>query len=269
MQTQLDAETRVLSSSGDLDDYDILSNGILSAAVPHNTTDSFRRLIWGALATYSLGNESVDHVLRRYDYEWQQFRNGNKERPQISALRRVTEIVNATAHLLEDVDPGASVGRICAKAALCRLEASFKAAFGLVRRGYLFETEAVARLVLEQLGWSLAVAESTDYGVFNLNPTKCMNRLTAIAPGAGPLYRELSEGAHIDPEIAKNYLKFHEAGAKVVRRSIPDAIASGQRLLLLGQMYLRVAQKLFGIFSLEQVSEWDTKIQSLIDNYST
>jgi hypothetical protein len=269
MRREADDETRVLYSSGDLDDYDVLSNGKLSAAVPHHTTTSFRRLIWGAIATYSLGNESVDHVLRRYDYEWQQFRDGITELPQIGALRSVTEIVNTAAHLLEGVDPGTSVGRICAKSALCRLEASFKAAFGLVRRGYLFETEAVARLVLEQLGWCLAAYESTDDGVFNLNPTKCINRLTTMAPSAGLLYKELTEGAHIDPEIAKNYLKFHAAGTKVVRRSIPDALASGQRLLLLGQMYLQVAQKLFGVFSSDQLSEWDTKLKALIENYST
>jgi hypothetical protein len=269
MQSQSDDETRVLYSSDDLDDYDILSTGTLSAAVPHHTTASFRRLIWGAIATYSFGNESVDHVLRRNDYEWQQFRDGNTELPQIGALRGVTEIVNTTAHLLEGVEPGTSVGRICAKSALCRLEASFKAAFGLVRRGYLFETEAVARLVLEQLGWCLAAYESTDDGVFNLNPTKCINRLTAMAPGAGLLYKELTEGAHIDPEIAKNYLKFHAARTKVVRRSIPDALASGQRLLLLGQMYLRVVQKLFGVFSSDQLLEWDTKLKVLIENYST
>jgi hypothetical protein len=119
------------------------------------------------------------------------------------------------------------------------------------------------------MGWCLAAYESTDDGVFNLNPTKCINRLTAMAPGAGLLYKELTEGAHIDPEIAKNYLKFHAAGTKVVRWSIPDAIASGQRLLLLGQVYLRVAQKLFGVFSSDQLLEWDTKLKLLIENYST
>jgi hypothetical protein len=207
--------------------------------------------------------------LRRHDYEWQHFRDGDTELPQIGALRSVTEIVNTTAYLLEGVDPGTSVGRICAKSELCRLEANFKAAFGLARRGYIFETEAVARLVLEQLSWSLAAFESTDDGVFKLNPTKCLKRLTAIAPRAGPLYKELTEGAHIDPEIAKSYRKFHEAATKVVRRSIPDAIASGQRLLLLGQMYLRVAQKLFGVFSSDQFLEWDTNIKVLIENYPT
>jgi hypothetical protein len=269
MQSQSDDETRVLYSTDDLDDYDILSTSTLSAAVPHHTTESFRRLIWGAIATYRLGNESVDHVLRRYDCEWRQFRDGNVELPQISALRSLTEIVNSNANLLESIDPGTSVGRICAKSAFCRLEASFKAAFGLVRRGYLFETEAVARLVLEQLAWSLAAYQSVDDDVFNLNPTKCINRLTAMVPDAGPLYKELTEGAHIDPEIAKNYLKFHATGTKVVRRSIPDAIASGQRLLLLGQMYLRVAQKLFGVFSSDQFLESDNKLKVLIENYST
>jgi hypothetical protein len=267
MRRESDGEVRVLNSSDDLDDYDILSVRALSAAVPHETTKSFRRLVWGAIATYSLGNESVDHVLRRYDSAWQQFRKGSMELPQIGALRSMTEIVNFIAHRLEAVDPGASVGRICAKSALCRSEASFKAAFGLVRRGYIFETEAVARLALEQLGWSIAAYESIDDAVFKLNPTKCLNRLTAMASDAGPLYKELTEGAHIDPEIARNYVKFHDAGSSVVRRSIPEAIRSGGRLLLLAQMYLRVAQRLFAVFSLDQLLELDSKLNALIRNY--
>jgi len=269
MQSPPDEETRVLYSSNDLDDYDVLVTQTLSVAVPHHATKAFRRLIWGAIATYSLGNESVDHVLRRYECEWQQFYEGCKELSQIGALRNTTEIVDAIAQVLEAVDPGSSVGRICAKSALSRLEASFKASFGLVQRGYVFETEAVARLVLEQLAWSLAAYQSADDEVFSLNPTKCINRLTAIAPSAGPLYKELTEGAHIDPHIATNYLKFHKAGTNVVRRSIPDAIASGQRVLLLAQIYPRVAHRLFPVFSTDQMLEWDTKLKVLIENYST
>jgi hypothetical protein len=45
-------EVRVLASSRDLDDYDIMSTMTLSAAVPHRTTDGFRKLIWAAMVTY-------------------------------------------------------------------------------------------------------------------------------------------------------------------------------------------------------------------------
>jgi len=61
MRIKSNDETRVLDSSPDLDDYEILSVRTLSAAVPHKTTESLRRLVWGAMATYSFGNKSVDH----------------------------------------------------------------------------------------------------------------------------------------------------------------------------------------------------------------
>lgn len=240
------AETHVLTSSRDLDDYDIIATNLLSVAVPHQTADGFRKMIWAAMVAYGFGNASVDHVLKRYGFIWDQRSDKGFQRdPRVIALREIADIAAEIAVELGRVTTTAAAGQICSKAALCRLEASFKAAYGLVRKEYIFETDAVVRLILEQLAWAYAVYSVADEEVLELSPTRCIGRLKELAPDCGLLYGTLSEWAHIDPSIAENYLQFHKAGIDVVRRSEFNSFESGAHLIRLAHVYLRVAQQLF------------------------
>jgi hypothetical protein len=88
-RNQLDdaVDIRVITSSRDLDDYDILSTMTMSVAVPHRTTESFRKIIWAAMATYGLGNSSVDYVMKRYGPQWDKTGDKGIQRdPRIVAL---------------------------------------------------------------------------------------------------------------------------------------------------------------------------------------
>jgi hypothetical protein len=244
-----DPEIRYLTSSGDLDDYDILSTGNLSVAVPYTTTESLRRMIWAAMVTYGFGNSSVDHVAKRYGHLWERRRDKSFEvDPLLLILRSNQEAIRDIADTLEATKPGSSLGQICAKSALCRLEATFKAAYGLVRRNYIFETEAVIRMLLEQLAWTHEAYGIDDEGLRTLNPTKCITPFKAVFKEAGRFYGELSEGAHLDSSIVENYLRFHKDGSKVIRRSRPDSRHSGYYLTALAFAYLEVVQKLFAPF---------------------
>jgi hypothetical protein len=250
---QRDPELRVLTSSRDLDDYDILSTMTLSVAVPHQTTESYRKMIWAAMATYGFGNSSVDGFLRRYGGLWDKMDDKSFQRdPRIIALRDVTEAVDGIAAALGRVTPSPSLGHICSKAALCRLEASFKAAYGLVRKEYIFETDAVVRLILEQLAWSYAAYSASDEQVFKLSGSGCITQLKAVFPECGPIYGELNKWVHIDPSIARQYVEFHKAGAEVVRRSDVNAFQSGAYLVAFAPVYLKIVQELFSPFSQER-----------------
>ena len=240
------SDVHVMMSSRDLDDYDILATMTLSVAVPYKTTESFRKLIWAAMATYGFGNSSVDHVMRRYGFLWDKRADKSFQRdPRIVALREIAETINEIAGALDQVKPAPQLGPVCAKAALCRLEASFKAAYGLVRKEYIFETDAVVRLILEQLAWAFAVHSVPDEQVLRLPPTKCIGRLKALFPECGVLYGILTEWAHIDPSLAQNYLEFHKGGVDVIRRSEFNSFESGAHIAALAPVYLEVAQRLF------------------------
>lgn len=244
-----DPEIRYLTVNEDLDDYDILATRTLSVAVPYKTTEGLRKLIWAAMVTYGFGNSSVDHVAKRYGHLWDRRRDKSFESdPLLLILRGNQEDITQIAEKLEATNPGSRLGQLCAKSALCRLEATFKAAYGLVRRNYIFETEAVIRMLLEQLAWAHEAYGIDDNGLRTLNPTKCITPFKAVFEQAGRFYGELSEGAHIDPSIVENYLRFHNDGSKVIRRSRPDSQHSGYYLTALACAYLEVVQKLFAPF---------------------
>lgn len=266
--TKDDEDVRLIMSSRDLDDYDIMHVGALSAAVPHEMKESFRKLIWSALVTYQLGNTSVDNVIRHYAPMWERYRQkAPQQKPHVLALRSMMSIVDELAGELERVDVGGSLGRICAKSALCRLEATFKAAYGLIRKEYVFESEAVIRLSLEQLAWACAVYDAKDEKVFSTSPTKSIVFLKRYLPNAGALYKQLSEGAHIDPALARNYLRFHNGGIPPVRRSEENAIASGRTLILLSVVYLEMVQALFSPVTEPRYNEWHSALAGLRDAY--
>ena len=63
-------DVRIITSSHDLDDYDIIATNLMSVAVPHQTNEEFRKMIWAAMVPYSAGNSSVDNVLRRWKVYW-------------------------------------------------------------------------------------------------------------------------------------------------------------------------------------------------------
>lgn len=254
-------EVRVLTASHDLDDYDILAMRTLSVAVPYRTTESLRKLIWAAMVTYVFGNSSVDHVIRRYGHLWENRIDKSFESDtRLLILRSTQEDVTYIAEKLEKTSTSKKLGHVCSKSALCRLEATFKAAYGLVRRDYIFETEAIVRMLLEQLSWAHEAHFTDDDSLRTLNPTKCITRFKTVFAEAGKFYGELSEGAHLDPSIVENYLRFHKSGSNVIRRSASDSQHSGYYLTALASVYLEVVQKLFSPFS---SSEHDTLNQRL------
>lgn len=263
-----DNEVRVLIASDDLDDYDILAMKTLSVAIPYKATESLRKLIWAAMATYVFGNSSVDHVIRRYGHLWERRSNKSFESdPRLLILRGTQEDVSLIAETLENIDTSPSLGQVCAKSALCRLEATFKAAYGLIRRNYIFETEAVVRMLLEQLAWAHEAHSMDDDTLRTLSPTKCITRFKAVFADAGKFYGELSDGAHLDPSIVENYLRFHSTGSKVIRRSATDSQYSGYYLTALASLYLEVAQKLFSPFTSSDHKTLDDRLRKRHRDY--
>jgi hypothetical protein len=260
-------EVHVLTSSSDLDDYDILSTQTMSVAVPHSTTESFRKLIWAAMAAYGFGNSSVDHVMRRYGHLWDRRKDKSFERDaRTLALRGVVTTVKEIADALDRV-PVSGLGQVCAKSALARLEATFKAAYGLVSREYVFEVDALTRLILEQMAWASVAFSKDDDTVFKLEAPKCMHAFRAHFPDCGRLYGRLSESAHIDPSIARNYVSLYQAGSDVVRRSAMDSFDSGVAIVQLAPVYAALVQRLFCPLEAERAAQIAFQLGELRDQY--
>jgi len=261
-------EVRVITKSRDLDDYDILSIQSLSAAVPHETTESFRHFIWAAMATYAFGNKSIDNVMKNYDYIWQRYKKGVFENnPRILLLRSMTKEIKQAADALEAIEIEDNLSQICAKAALVRLEATFKSAYGLIRKEYIFESDAVIRIILEQIAWAY-VAYGTDPDKLSmLKPNKCITKLKKVFPYAGKLYGMLSEWAHIDASIISDYERFHAEGVPVVRRSDHNSQQSGVNLMCLSVVYVKMIQDLFSIYEPEKSYKEIDRMNHMYEEY--
>lgn len=115
-----DTEVRVLTASHDLDDYDILAMNMLSVAVPYQTTESLRKLIWAAMVTYVFGNSSVDHVIRRYGHLWEHRSHKSFESDaRLLVLRSTQEDVAHIAERLEKTSVSPRLGAfVCEISAL-------------------------------------------------------------------------------------------------------------------------------------------------------
>lgn len=263
-----DEEVRFLTASHDLDDYDVISTQTLSVAVPYKTTESLRKLIWAAMVTYVFGNTSVDHVIRRYGNLWEKRTDKSFETdPRILILRTTYEDVASISAQLQGAPSSDTLGHICAKSALCRLEATFKAAYGLIRRGYVFETDALIRMLLEQLAWAHEAYRTSDEGLVNLNPTRCITPFKAVFRDAGKYYGELSERAHVDPSVVQHYQRFHRQGLEVVRRSHGDSQHSGYYFTALASVYLEVVQKCFSPYSTLEYTALDDSLRQSHRSY--
>jgi hypothetical protein len=259
---------RHLRSTRDLDDYEILATRTISAAIPKGSDKEYRRYIWGAMVTYAFGNSSIDYVLRRYNHNWEIFNKSFEASKQgIAPLRVVVEAIEEVVGLLEAIDPGASKGRICAKAALCRLEASFSASYDLIRKEYIFETNAVIRIILEQLAWIAAVHQASDEEVYSIQPTKCIAALARKFPGTGNLYGELSAWAHIDPTFSSEYLRFHDEGHGAIRRSETNSLEAGRHLFSLASVFIELVQAVFSPVSPDHARDLLARVSRAEDEY--
>ena len=263
-----DESIRTTSISSDLDEYDILSTINMSAAVPSNSDLEFRKFIWAAMATYAFGNKSIDNVMKRYDYAWQEWKKGAYERdPFILSLRGMFRIINKVSYDLEKTKVENSLSSICAKAALCRLEASFKAAYGLVRKEYIFETDAVAKVILEQLAWAYSAKGLNEEDLLKLKPNKCITKFKEFFPESGTFYGQINRWAHLDPFIVKQYEKFHNEEVSVVRRNHQNSRESGGTIIMLSLVYLNLVQALFSVYKKDDFKKIFDELTSFRNSY--
>jgi hypothetical protein len=136
-----------------------------------------------------------------------------------------------------------------------------------VRHHYVFETEAVIRIILEQLAWAYVVPTIPEDKIPKLKPNDCITRFKTFFADCGRLYGILSHGAHIDPSIADDYATFHGQGVPPVRRSPEDSFDRGDSIVALAIVYLRLAQASFGLMSDELYTSKIDRLMHLLSEY--
>jgi hypothetical protein len=92
-----------------------------------------------------------------------------------------------------------TVGEWIGDLTLTRVQYSFRRAFAEADKGALFESVAIARMILEQLAWIYVVRPLSDVDkIRNTKTTKCIGRLSDQFSDVGKLYGWMSDHVHWD-----------------------------------------------------------------------
>lgn len=224
----------------DLDELDLIGDHRFTLGVPRDSTEEFRRYVFAAAKTVMMGNRSVDHVLRSYRDHWTFPDTSGSGGALVRAMNRATkgQVREAATRISAlDAPDGATPGLAAAQAALLRLQASFRGAVLMCRLGLRFEAVVIARLILEQIAWAYAVHGFKDLAFFDVLPTKCVSVLKAIWPDVGRLYGQLTDVAHIVPEVSTEYVLFTGTESEVVIASVDDTRVVSFQLLYLSYLF--------------------------------
>jgi hypothetical protein len=220
-----------------LDDMEVIGNRLFKVAVPVESDAEFKAYVFAAGAAHSCGNRSVDNLLRRHGDLWtKRFeQEQSSDKKSIAFLRReVIRQVTARCEAISKLDlrKGVTEGAIAGANAQIRLESTFRAASQLLALGFAFESEAVTRLGFEQVAWIYAVRNMlTPEEVEATSTTGSVTNLKEVFPGAGRIYNQLSNLAHVSPRMHPRYLGESE-GNPIVRIRMPSAIRESMLLLL-------------------------------------
>lgn len=149
-------------------------------------------------------------------------------------------IRDARRRLEPDRGRDPTLGEFAASIALERLVASVKSIHLLYRLGHRTDADAVARVIVEQIGWAHVAAPLDDLDqIDRIKPSKTISSLKALYPTAGDLYGQLTETAHLD--LAQHQARFERGdGTNRITQQEPTLVHGTLALLILADMWLAV-----------------------------
>ena len=162
---------------------------------------NLRKMVSAAVLTYQMNNKSIDYVLRRYladkDYE-DLSRDARLDRSfRKACLIQISNFQSALKAYPPLIKREPTIGEWIGDITALRIGYSLQRAFGEADKGALFEAVAIARMILEQFAWIVAVRAYDDASkIQNLSASKAIGFLATKFSPSGRLYGWMSEHAH-------------------------------------------------------------------------
>jgi hypothetical protein len=157
------------------------------------------RNLHAALAATNLGLRSLDYAKRMYTQERMPSKKSVAHDRFSKAVRSAHDYIYATRNELRQNprDDPDHYGPFAAAVALQRLDSGFRAAALLYRLGLNLEGDAVARQILEQIAWALAIGHMSSLEeIQKVQSQASVGKLKKLLPHMGRLYGFLSDVAH-------------------------------------------------------------------------
>lgn len=241
-------DSSVHGAMSGLEDLYIVTSG-LAVAIPYDAPEQVRLNVAAAALAPQLGIKSVDYLRKQYAEIWSERRVTFSARHRY-ALATTAQAKAWVAEAIERLkavpDKPDHVGLFASGAALLRLTMTFRCATFCVRNGFHFEFAVLARLILEQLAWVLAIYTVPDGEALAIQPQSCVGRLKPLFPYLGPLYGHLSASGHITPRRTTRYIDFSEPGDPgIVLTSDRYAAEDAFDLLALADAYVVICEWIY------------------------
>lgn len=196
-----------------LEDFEVVSTSAYMALIPTMAkSDIFRENVQTVVLASTLRLNSLDYTKKKYVAN-SNLPNQKKETDYyISAYKLAKHHIEVAMATLEtESRPKPSFGVFRASVALERLVSSFFSTHVLYSLGNAYEGHAVARLILEQIGWAYQAAPLDNLEEIKaIKTTKSISRLTSFYPNAGKLYGFLSKKTHIDYDSHHEFIKIED-----------------------------------------------------------
>jgi hypothetical protein len=161
-----------------------------------------REMISAAAITYQLQNKSIDNVRRTYlaDVKYEEDPGGDRRVDRILRGESLA-LVNASVEFLRQYPTAISrqptMGEWIGDLTLLRVSYSFERAYAEADKGALYESVAIARMILEQIAWAYAVRDLDDVEqIRKKGTTRAIGEVARKFPVVGRLYGWMSNHAH-------------------------------------------------------------------------
>lgn len=208
----------------------------------HGNSDFVNNLMAASLAT-SLGLKSVDRVRREYIRpELHEEQIDPARARYVEAYREAMRHIDRCRRSLStNKNATLTLGMYAGSVAMERLEHSFFAAHVLYQLRLRFEADAVARVILEQIAWSVAIAAAESHeDIDKHKPQSSINALKSLVtrPHPGRLYGALSQSTHADADMHQLIFDVDAEERGVIKHGITDWTGSAGTMLILSDLWV-------------------------------
>lgn len=230
-----------------IEDVQLIGNWAFRIGVERNAPAEFKKRVVAAAVSYNLGYAGVDYLLKLYGDGWIVPDPGKDTAGLIyqmtSSVKTSVRAASERVRLISaELDHN---GRFLARAALLRLQLTFRASVLTIHNGFHYESAALTRIILEQLAWINTIHLLPDQSALSVKPTKCLAELKKMHPHVGRLYGVLCTLTHMDPETLGDYV--NKVDSSLVKPDqLPELLAvDALRLLLVGDVYVCLTEIVF------------------------
>lgn len=225
-------------------DYDTLADVQSAIRLPSSAPTELRLNLLAAMKAHYGGYRSIDYVKKNFSEGWEHLGHSKEEDTVREVMRISLDIIWKLNTYFGDSIVQGNIGIIVARAALWRLQNSFKSALILIKEGYFYEAVAIERQIFEQLSWCYSIYNLDHIETIkNSKVTKSIHKIkNDFGEEFGRFYNFLTKHAHITADLLDDYIEINGNISTITFKSIEKINMSAYIMLTLIYLYETITE---------------------------